>query len=64
MCERFYYSAVHVSKFKLTALPFLLSDQTSFSMPNILVDCLFTIFLSLFVKLSMKCGFYVKYSNN
>lgn len=57
MCERFYYSAVHVSKFKLNALTYLLSDRTSFIMSNILVDCLFTIFLSLFVKLCMKCGF-------
>lgn len=57
MCERFYYSTVHVSKFKLNALTYLLSDQTSFIMRNILVDCLFTIFLSLFVKLCMKCGF-------
>lgn len=40
LCERFYYSAVHVSKFKLTALTYLLSDQTSFIMPNILVDYL------------------------
>lgn len=57
MCARFYYSAVHVSKFKLTALTYLLSDQTSFIMPNILDDCLFTISLSLFVKMCMKCGF-------
>lgn len=53
MCARFYYSAVHFSKFKLTAITYLLFDQTSFIMPNILVDCLFTIFFSLFVKLCM-----------
>lgn len=57
MCERFHHSAVHDSKFKLNALTYLLSNQTSFIMPNILVNSLFTIFLPLFVKLCMKCGF-------
>lgn len=56
-CERFYYSTVHVRKFKLNALTYLFSYQTSCIMPNIVVDCFFTIFLSLFVKLCMKCGF-------